>query len=126
MLAKSKAFSSFAVDDLAAARRFYADVLGLQVSDEPQMEGLLRVRAGDHDVLVYAKDDHAPASFTVLNFPVDDIEETADGLAARGVSFERYEQFGEPDSKGIYRGVGPAIAWFTDPAGNTMAIMQVD
>jgi catechol 2,3-dioxygenase-like lactoylglutathione lyase family enzyme len=124
MLANSKAFSSFAVDDLAAARRFYGDTLGLQVTDVPEMEGLLSVRAGDQDVMVYAKDDHTPAGFTVLNFPVDDVEKVVDDLSQRGVRFERYEAFGEPDAKGIYRGMGPDIAWFTDPAGNTLAVMQ--
>jgi predicted enzyme related to lactoylglutathione lyase len=124
MLASSKAFSSFAVDDLTAARRFYADTLGLEVSEVPEMDGLLRVRTGDQDVLVYARDDHTPASFTVLNFPVENIDEVADALTERGVRFERYAQFGEPDGKGIYRGGGPDIAWFTDPAGNIMSIMH--
>jgi catechol 2,3-dioxygenase-like lactoylglutathione lyase family enzyme len=126
MLADSLAFSSFSVDDLAAARRFYSDVLGLQVTDVPEMDGLLRVRAGEHDVLVYGKPDHTPASYTVLNFPVADVDGVAEALSRRGVRFERYEAFGEPDAHGIYRGNGPAIAWFTDPAGNTLSIMQQD
>jgi catechol 2,3-dioxygenase-like lactoylglutathione lyase family enzyme len=126
MLANSKAFSSFSVDNLPAARSFYTEVLGLEVAEVPEMEGLLRIRAGEQDVLVYGKDDHTPASFTVLNFPVHNIDEVADSLRQRGVRFERYDAFGDPDAKGIYRGIGPAIAWFTDPAGNTLAVMQQD
>ncbi len=124
MLADSKAFSSFAVDDLAAARSFYAETLGLDVQEVPEMEGLLRVRAGDTDVLIYVKADHVPASFTVLNFPVADLDAVADGLSERGVRFERYDRFGDPDAKGIYRGTGPAIAWFADPAGNILSIIE--
>lgn len=124
MLGTSKAFSSFAVDDVDAARSFYSEVLGLEVSDVSDMDGLLRVRAGDVDVLVYAKGDHRPATFTVLNFPVPDIDQVAAALLERGVEFERYPQFGQPDDRGVYRGRGPAIAWFADPAGNILSILE--
>ena len=92
------------------------------------MGGLVRLHlAGDNDVLVYEKPDHAPATFTVLNFPVSDIEAAVSGLAERGVSFERYDAFAAGfDDKGIYRGGGPLIAWFTDPSGNTLSVLQQD
>jgi len=123
MLAQSKAFSSFAVDDLEQARRFYGETLGLDVElvDPP---GLLNLRlAGDRDVLLYPKGDFQPATYTVLNFPVDDVEAAVDDLAARGVRFERYEGM-EQDEKGIARGPGPEIAWFEDPAGNVLAVLR--
>jgi hypothetical protein len=86
--------------------------------------GLISLQiAGDRDTMIYQKPDFTPATYTVLNFPVDDVEEAVDGLAARGVSFERYEGF-EQDEKGIARGPGPAIAWFKDPAGNILAVLQ--
>jgi catechol 2,3-dioxygenase-like lactoylglutathione lyase family enzyme len=123
MLAQSKAFSGFAVDDLEQAREFYGDTLGLEVRliDDP---GLLNIKlAGDHDILVYPKGDFEPATYTILNFPVDDVEAAVDGLAARGVAFERYEGM-EQDEKGIARGPGPEIAWFKDPAGNILAVLE--
>jgi catechol 2,3-dioxygenase-like lactoylglutathione lyase family enzyme len=123
MLAQSKAFSGFAVDDLEQAREFYADTLGLDVEtiDDP---GLLNIRlAGGRDILVYPKGDFEPATYTILNFPVDDVEAVVDGLAARGVAFERYEGM-EQDEKGIARGPGPEIAWFKDPAGNILAVLE--
>jgi catechol 2,3-dioxygenase-like lactoylglutathione lyase family enzyme len=123
MLSQSKAFSGFAVDDLEQAREFYADTLGLDVEsiDDP---GLLNVKlAGDRDVLVYPKGDFEPATYTILNFPVDDVEAAVDGLAARGVSFEHYDGM-EQDEKGIARGPGPEIAWFKDPAGNILAVLE--
>jgi catechol 2,3-dioxygenase-like lactoylglutathione lyase family enzyme len=118
----TKAFSGFSVDDLEAARRFYGETLGLRVSEE---HGLLQLHiAGDRDTLVYPKgDQHAPASFTILNFPVDDIDAAVDELAARGVRFERYDGL-DQDEKGIARAVGPAIAWFRDPAGNILSVLQ--
>jgi catechol 2,3-dioxygenase-like lactoylglutathione lyase family enzyme len=126
MLADSPAFSGFSVNDLESARRFYTDTLGLRVADVPEMGGLLRLHLGSGaDVLVYAKDDHAPASFTVLNFPVPDIEKAVDQLGARGVTFEHYEN-PPTDEKGIMRGGGPLIAWFTDPAGNVFSVLQQD
>jgi catechol 2,3-dioxygenase-like lactoylglutathione lyase family enzyme len=124
MLADSPAFSGFSVNDLESARRFYTDTLGLRVADVPEMGGLLRLHLGSGaDVLVYAKDDHTPASFTVLNFPVPDVEQAVDQLAARGVTFEHYEN-PPTDEKGIMRAGGPLIAWFTDPAGNVFSVMQ--
>ncbi len=125
MLQDSKAFSGFAVDDPQAARRFYGETLGLGVEDAGEA-GLLTLRlAGDRAVLVYPKPDHVPATYTVLNFPVDDIEAVVDGLARRGVEFERYEGTDmETDEKGIFRGGGPLIAWFKDPAGNILSVLQ--
>ena len=125
MLANSKAFSGFSVDDLEQARKFYGETLGLTVTDL-EMEGLLRLGVADGPgVLVYAKPDHVPATFTVLNFPVPDIETAVDALAARGVQFERYEAMASSfDDKGIFRGGGPLIAWFTDPAGNVLSVLE--
>jgi catechol 2,3-dioxygenase-like lactoylglutathione lyase family enzyme len=119
----TKAFSGFAVDDIPKAKQFYGDTLGLKVSEE---NGLLTLHiAGDRATLVYPKEDHTPASFTILNFPVDDIETAVDGLAARGVEFERYAGTEiETDEKGIFRGGGPLIAWFKDPAGNILSVIQ--
>jgi catechol 2,3-dioxygenase-like lactoylglutathione lyase family enzyme len=119
----TEAFSGFAVNDLGAAKRFYRDTLGLRVSEE---HGLLTLHiAGGRDILVYSKADHAPASFTILNFPVDDIDGAVDELSQRGVRFERYDGF-EHDERGIERGPGgPPIAWFTDPAGNILSVLQI-
>lgn len=114
-------YSGFSVDDTAAAERFYAGVLGLEVSEE---HGMLAIwTADDCFVLAYPKADHAPASYTVLNFPVDDIDAAVDDLTARGVEFLRYEGSGQ-DEKGINRSGGPHIAWFTDPAGNVLSVLQ--
>jgi catechol 2,3-dioxygenase-like lactoylglutathione lyase family enzyme len=123
MFATTKAFSGFSVDDLAAARKFYGETLGLRVSED---DGLLTLHiAGDRDILVYPKPNHAPATFTILNFPVDDVEKAVDELAGRGVTFLRYDGF-EQDDKGIsHDPQGPPIAWFTDPAGNICAVLQV-
>jgi len=122
MLGESKAFSGFAVDDIEAARGFYGDVLGLTVTEE---NGMLTLQlAGDRPTLVYPKDDHQPATYTILNFPVDDIDAAAEGLMERGVAFEIYE--GAPqDEKGVMREYGPPIAWFRDPAGNILSIIQL-
>ncbi|TVL92808.1 VOC family protein [Streptomyces sp. SAJ15] len=121
MLQNSKAFSGFAVDDLQRAKDFYGETLGLRVTER---YGLLTLHlAGGTDVLVYPKDNHTPATFTILNFPVDDIDGAVTGLTERGVSFERYDGF-EQDEKGITRGQGPDIAWFTDPAGNVLSVLQ--
>jgi catechol 2,3-dioxygenase-like lactoylglutathione lyase family enzyme len=121
MFKDTKAFSGFSVGDLAEAKRFYGETLGLEVVEQ---NGLLGLRfAGGGEVLVYPKDDHTPATFTVLNFPVADIEQAVDGLTARGVRFERYEG-AEQDGKGIHRGEGPLIAWFKDPAGNILSVLQ--
>ena len=121
MFAKTKPFSGFAVNDLDAAREFYGETIGLGV--RTMSEHLLGLDVGsDREILVYAKPDHTPATFTVLNFPVDDIDEAVDELAARGVRFERYEAF-DQDDKGISR-AGPSIAWFKDPAGNVLSVLQ--
>jgi catechol 2,3-dioxygenase-like lactoylglutathione lyase family enzyme len=126
VLTDSPAFSGFAVDDLEAARSFYADTLGVRVSTVPEMGGLMRLHLGSGaDVLVYAKSDHVPATFTVLNFPVPDVEAAVDDLAGRGVEFQRYEN-PPTDEKGIMRAGGPLIAWFTDPAGNVLSVIQQD
>jgi catechol 2,3-dioxygenase-like lactoylglutathione lyase family enzyme len=123
VLGNSKAFSGFAVDDLETAREFYESTLGLEVSLE---DGLLNLRlTGGRDTLVYSKPDHVPAAYTILNFPVEDIDTAVDELVARGVTFERYEGF-EQDEKGIARGPeGPPIAWFTDPAGNILSVLEL-
>jgi catechol 2,3-dioxygenase-like lactoylglutathione lyase family enzyme len=124
MLENTKAYSGFAVDDVSKAREFYAETLGLKVSVVDEEHGLLSLElAGDRPTLVYLKPDHTPANYTILNFPVDDIDEAVDGLAARGVRFERYDGF-EQDEKGVFRGGGPYIAWFKDPAGNILSVLQ--
>ncbi|GAA3507561.1 catechol 2,3-dioxygenase-like lactoylglutathione lyase family enzyme [Streptosporangium album] len=123
MFEHTRAFSGFSVDDIPAARRFYGDTLGLRVSEK---NGMLTLHiAGDRDTLVYPKRDHAPATFTILNFPVADIDSAVDELAARGVRFERYAGM-EMDEKGVWRGGGPYIAWFKDPAGNVLSVLQQD
>jgi catechol 2,3-dioxygenase-like lactoylglutathione lyase family enzyme len=123
MLATNGTFSSFSATDIDAERAFYADTLGLDVTEE---EGNLMLDlAGGHRVVIYPKDDHQPATFTVLNFEVDDIGAAVDGLVARGVAFQRYDGFGQ-DDRGIMRGMGPNIAWFTDPAGNILSLIQLD
>jgi catechol 2,3-dioxygenase-like lactoylglutathione lyase family enzyme len=122
MFGDTKAFSGFSVDDVPKARAFYGDTLGIRTSED---NGLLTLHiAGDRDVLVYPKPNHEPATFTILNFPVDDIDEAVDALAARGVAFERYDEFGQ-DEKGIARAEGPPIAWFRDPAGNILSVLQL-
>ena len=123
MLGESKAFSGFAVDDLEKAKAFYEDVLGLRASEE---HGLLTLHlAGDRPTLVYPKPDHEPATYTILNFPVEDIDAAVDALSERGVAFEIYEESGQ-DEKGVMRQEGPPIAWFRDPAGNILSILQLD
>jgi catechol 2,3-dioxygenase-like lactoylglutathione lyase family enzyme len=123
MFTNTKAFSGFAVDDVPKAKKFYSETLGLRVSEE---YGMLWLHiAGEWDILVYPKSDHTPATFTILNFPVDDIDKAVDELAERGVRFERYED-SEQDEKGIHRGGGPLIAWFKDPAGNVLSVIQKD
>ena len=121
MFANTKAFSGFAVDDLQKARKFYGDTLGLKTSEK---HGLMTLHlAGGRDTLVYPKPNHTPATFTILNFPVEDIDKAVDELGRRGVRFDRYDGF-EQDEKGIFRGGGPYIAWFKDPAGNVLAVLQ--
>jgi catechol 2,3-dioxygenase-like lactoylglutathione lyase family enzyme len=121
MFEHSNAFSGFAVDDVQRARRFYGQTLGLKTSEA---DGLLTLHlAGNRDTLVYSKPDHTPATYTILNFPVDDIDVAVDELTARGVRFEQYEGF-QQDEKGIARGERPAIAWFKDPAGNILSVLE--
>lgn len=122
MFKDTKAFSSFAVNDVPRAKQFYGEMLGLNVTDEG--DGLGLHIAGGGDVFLYPKDDHTPASFTVLNFPVEKIEDAVEQLAQSGVRFERYEGEIETDEKGIHRGEGPTIAWFKDPAGNILSVME--
>lgn len=118
MIDAARAFSGFSTDDVEATRTFYADVLGLQVEED---HGMLRLGFPDgHTVLVYPKEEHTPASFTILNFPVADLEATVDDLVRRGVTFIRYDGV---DDRGIMRGWGPDIAWFTDPGGNILAVI---
>ncbi|MER6100390.1 VOC family protein [Streptomyces sp. NPDC001728] len=126
MFGETSAFSGFSVDDLDAARRFYGETLGLKVEEQGDGETrmLFLTLAGGARVLLYPKADHAPASFTVLNFVVDDIDRAVDELTGRGVTLERYPGF-EADGKGVVRaGGGPAIAWFKDPAGNVLSVLQ--
>jgi predicted enzyme related to lactoylglutathione lyase len=121
MFENTKAFSGFAVDDLDAAKKFYGEVLGLKTSER---YGLLTLHlAGGRDTLVYPKPDHAPATYTILNFAVDDIDAAADELISRGVELVKYDGLGQ-DDKGINRVGGPYIAWFKDPAGNILAVLQ--
>jgi catechol 2,3-dioxygenase-like lactoylglutathione lyase family enzyme len=122
MFGTTEAFSGFSVNDIPAAAAFYRDTLGLTVDEQ---NGMLRLHlGGGGTVLVYPKQNHEPATYTVLNFSVDDIESAVDALTGRGVQFERYDEM-PADEKGIVRaGQGPAIAWFTDPAGNVIAVLQ--
>ena len=123
MLGKTKAFSGFSVDDVPRAKEFYGQTLGLEVTEE---NGMLTLHiAGDRPTLIYPKPDHTPATYTILNFQVDDVEKTVDGLTERGVQFERYPGTEtETDDKGVFRGGGPLIAWFKDPAGNVLSVIQ--
>jgi catechol 2,3-dioxygenase-like lactoylglutathione lyase family enzyme len=128
MLAQAEAFSGFAVPDLAQAEAFYGQTLGIETELLDEQNGLLTLHlAGGRDTLIYRKPDHQPATYTILNFRVDDIDAVVDGLVERGVEFERYDDF-DQDEKGIARGraqnQGPDIAWFTDPAGNILAVIQ--
>jgi predicted enzyme related to lactoylglutathione lyase len=124
MFNKTKAFSGFSVDDIPAAKKFYGETLGLDVTEEYGMLTLHIDQGGD--IIIYPKEDHTPATFTILNFPVVDVDQAVDQLSERGVTFERYEGF-EQDEKGVARGdEGPAIAWFTDPAGNILSVLETD
>jgi catechol 2,3-dioxygenase-like lactoylglutathione lyase family enzyme len=121
MFANTKAFSGFAVDDVEKAREFYGETLGIRTSEQ---HGVLTLHlAGDRDTLVYPKTGHVPAAYTILNFPVDDVDAAVDELAARGVRMERYDGMPQ-DEKGIMRDQGPDIAWFTDPAGTILSVLR--
>jgi predicted enzyme related to lactoylglutathione lyase len=123
MFKDTKAFSGFSVDDISAAKRFYGETLGIEVTEE---NGLLSLHiAGSNPTIAYPKPNHVPASFTILNFPVPDIEIAVEQLGERGVSFQLYEGMGQ-DEHGIFRGGGPLIAWFKDPAGNILSVLQQD
>jgi catechol 2,3-dioxygenase-like lactoylglutathione lyase family enzyme len=123
MLKNTHAFSSFSVNDLQKAKEFYSRTLGLEVSES---NGLLKLHlAGGRSVLIYPKPNHSPATFTILNFPVDGVEKAVDELTKRGVGFEIYnEPKLKTDKKGIFRGEGPTIAWFKDPAGNILSVLE--
>ena len=123
MLGDSKAFSGFSVNDIGKAKEFYGRTLGLKVSES---NGLLTLHlAGGNNVLIYPKPNHTPATFTVLNFPVKDVDQAVDDLAKRGVHFEIYDLPDiKTDKKGIMRGNGPTIAWFKDPAGNILSVIE--
>jgi catechol 2,3-dioxygenase-like lactoylglutathione lyase family enzyme len=123
MFGQAKAFSGFSVDDIPAAKRFYGDTLGLEVTENNGMLELHLATGGT--VLVYPKPNHRPATFTILNFPVDDVAKAVADLKARGVRFESYDTTDlKTDPDGVNRGVGPDIAWFTDPAGNILAVLE--
>ncbi len=126
MFRETKAFSGFSVDDMAQAKTFYGETLGLEVSDATM--GLLELRiAGGNAILVYPKENHVPATFTILNFPVENVEQVVDELSTRGIEFERYdEEELKTDERGIFRGEGPTIAWFKDPAGNILSVLEVE
>jgi predicted enzyme related to lactoylglutathione lyase len=124
MFTNTKATSGFAVDDIEKAREFYGETLGLKTTVLSEEFGVMSITtAGERDTFIYAKPDFIPATYTILNFEVDDIDGAVEGLSARGVSLERYDGF-DQDEKGIARGPGPHIAWFKDPAGNILAVLQ--
>ena len=127
MFKDTKAFSSFSVNDIGKAKEFYSQTLGLEVAETSgEMSGLLSLHiAGGTKIFIYPKPNHAPATFTILNFPVNDVEEAVDELTARGVRFEIYDLDElKTDEKGIFRGGGPKIAWFKDPAGNILSVLE--
>ena len=122
MFKDTQAFSGFSVNDIPRAKEFYAETLGLNVTEE---HGMLQLQlATGATVLIYPKENHEPASFTILNFPVPDVEEAVDRLTEAGVPFEHYEGELQTDEKGIFRGEGPTIAWFRDPAGNILSVLE--
>jgi predicted enzyme related to lactoylglutathione lyase len=124
MLKHSKAFSGFSVDDLQKAKNFYSEVLGLEVKDNPM--GLIELHIdGSNHIIIYPKTNHEPATFTILNFPVDNIEKAVDELTSKGIKFVQYEGQIKTDEKGICRNPqGPKIAWFKDPAGNILSVIE--
>jgi predicted enzyme related to lactoylglutathione lyase len=124
MFANTKATNGFAVDDIEAAKKFYGETLGLGVTVLSEEFGVTSIQlAGGRDTVLYAKPDFVPATYTILNFEVDDVDAAVDELSSKGVELERYEGF-EQDEKGIARGPGPSIAWFKDPAGNILSVLQ--
>lgn len=123
MLADAKATSGFAVPDTDEAKRFYGETLGVEVAVFDEENGVMALKLKGGDVFLYRKPDFVPATYTILNFEVDDIDAAVDGLVERGVEFERYDDF-EQDEMGIMHGPGPHIAWFKDPAGNILSVLQ--
>jgi predicted enzyme related to lactoylglutathione lyase len=125
MLKQSKAFSGFAVKNIQEAKKFYGETLELEVSEDNEMEMLTLHLAGGNNVIIYPKPDHTPATYTILNFPVENVEKSVDYLGKRGVRFEIYKEGHlKTDEKGIFHGGGPLIAWFRDPAGNFLSVLQ--
>ena len=126
MFHHAKPFSGFSVNSLDQARSFYHDTLGVDIDETPM--GMLQLKIDDDTkVFVYEKPDHAPATFTILNFPVDDVDRAVDTLAERGVRFEVYKEGDlKTDAKGVHRDGGPKIAWFKDPAGNFLSVLEVN
>jgi catechol 2,3-dioxygenase-like lactoylglutathione lyase family enzyme len=124
MFKDTKAFSGFSVDDIQKAKTFYGETLGLDVAEGPM--GTMKLNlSGGTVILIYAKPDHMPATFTILNFPVKNIDAAVDELRKRGVTFEKYEGEIKTDEKGIHRDdEGPNIAWFRDPAGNILSVLE--
>ena len=125
MLRKSKAYSGFSVGNPEKAKKFYSEILGIQVKNE-EMEGLFSLKInGGNSILVYPKENHEPATYTILNFPVSDVEKKVDEMISKGVEFEHYDTKDiKTDAKGIFRGGGPLIAWFKDPAGNILSVIE--
>ena len=122
MLSNTTAFSGYSTNDIPKAKAFYGETLGLNVTEE---NGMLTMKfPNGHTVLIYPKDDHEPATYTALNFEVDDIDSAVDDLVAKGVTFERYPDFPGQDERGIMRDQGPPIAWFKDPAGNILSLIK--
>ena len=123
MFKESKAFSGFSADNLQKAKAFYENTLGLEVSERAM--GVLEIAfKGGTKIIIYPKPNHVPATFTVLNFPVDNIEKAVDELTQKGVKFEQYEGNLKTNEKGIFRNGGPLIAWFKDPAGNILSVLE--
>ena len=126
ILKESLAFSGFSVDSFDKAKDFYGNVLGLDIAESKEMPGILHLHlAGGNTILIYTKPNHTPATFTILNFPVKNIESTVAVLAENGIEFEKYAGM-DIGEDGIFRGGGPLIAWFTDPAGNILSVIQED
>jgi predicted enzyme related to lactoylglutathione lyase len=126
MFKDANIFTSFSVDNLEKAKDFYGKLLGLSVSDAAGMENILKIRlTNNHEIIVYYKPNHIPATFTILNIPVDNVEQTVEKLTGAGVKFEIYNDANiKTDSKGIFHGSGPKIAWFKDPAGNILSVLE--
>ena len=123
MFSTNKAFTGFSVNDIQRAKAFYHDILGIEVSDGPM--GILELHIGNGNrVVVYPKSNHSPATYTVLNFPTDNIDQTVDELKQKGIRFLEYAGEIATDEKGIFRGKGPKIAWFEDPAGNILSVLE--